>query len=490
MSELLVQVPPIKRLASGIPGLDAALRGGFLQGGIYLVMGAPGAGKTILGNQIAFHHAAQGAQILYVTLLAETHDRMMAHLSGMSFFELGLVSRQFHYLSGYASLEQTGLRGLWAMLRKEVLAREATILILDGLSSVEEYSAGDLTFRRFLHEMQAYNQASGCTTFMLTQRETSAEAYSGHTMADGLIELTKQYRGPLVARELEISKLRGVNYLEGRHRFEITAGGIQLYPRIEVAYPIEPDHGPPSEPAPRLALGINRLDDMLRGGLVRQSTTLLLGAPGSGKTMLGTHFLAAGARVGQRGLYLGFNEQPRQLIAKTSQVGLDFGAGIDSGQIMVRWQAPLEPIPDALAAWVIEQVTALGVERVFIDSLQGLRSGEIYEERFPRFVTALSNKLRAMGVTTVLALELNDLFSPTIVNPIEGISPMIDNIIFLRYVELRAQLHRLISVLKTRESDYESAIREFQITPAGIDVAPTFESAEAILTGVARIQPR
>lgn len=475
---------------SGIPGLDAALRGGFLEGGIYLVMGAPGAGKTILGNQIAFHHAAQGAQILYVTLLAETHDRMMAYLSGMSFFDLRLVSRQFHYLSGYAPLEQTGLRGLWAMLRKEVLAREATILILDGLSSVEEYSSGDLTFRRFLHEMQAYNQASGCTTFMLTQRETSPEAYSGHTMADGLIELSKRYMGPLVARELEIHKLRGVNYLEGRHRFAISADGLQIYPRIEVAYPIEPDHSEPAEPTPRMALGIARLDEMLRGGLVRQSTTMLLGAPGSGKTMLGTHFLAAGARAGQRGLYLGFNEQPRQLIAKTSQVGLDFGAAVRSGQIEVRWQAPLELIPDALAEWLVGRVEAVGAERVFIDSLQGLSAGEIYPDRFPRFITALSNKLRAMGVTTMMALELGDLFSPTITNPITGISPVMDNIIFLRYVELRAQLHRLISILKTRESDYESAIREFRITPAGIDVASTFESAEAILTGVARIQPR
>jgi circadian clock protein KaiC len=64
----------------------------------------------------------------------------------------------------------------------------------------------------------------------------------------------------------------------------------------------------------------------------------------------------------------------------------------------------------------------------------------------------------------------------------------VENIILLRYVELRSQLYRLISVMKMRESQYDSGIREFSITDQGILVADTFASAEAILTGHARLR--
>lgn len=67
---------PMERLPSGIPGLDTILHGGFLCGGIYIIQGTPGAGKTILANQICYHHAAAGYRALYVTLLAESHARM------------------------------------------------------------------------------------------------------------------------------------------------------------------------------------------------------------------------------------------------------------------------------------------------------------------------------------------------------------------------------------------------------------------------------
>jgi circadian clock protein KaiC len=85
----------------------------------------------------------------------------------------------------------------------------------------------------------------------------------------------------------------------------------------------------------------------------------------------------------------------------------------------------------------------------------------------------------------LFSVEMRQLFGPIIEFPVEGISIIADNIIFLRYVELHSQLYRLISILKLRDGDYDTAIREFRITPAGIQVAETFASAQAILTGVA-----
>ena len=97
--------------------------------------------------------------------------------------------------------------------------------------------------------------------------------------------------------------------------------------------------------------------------------------------------------------------------------------------------------------------------------------------------------LRIRGVTVICAVELPDLFSPTITFPatISGATALVDNILLLRYVELRSQLYRLISIMKMRDTGYDPAIREFRIQDQGIEVASTFVSAQAILTGIARL---
>ncbi|HEY1548340.1 MAG TPA: ATPase domain-containing protein, partial [Kofleriaceae bacterium] len=81
----------MNRVETGVPGLDVILDGGLFRGGVYIVEGAPGSGKTILGNQICFHRAACGDRAVYITLLAESHTRLIQHLRRMEFFKPDLV---------------------------------------------------------------------------------------------------------------------------------------------------------------------------------------------------------------------------------------------------------------------------------------------------------------------------------------------------------------------------------------------------------------
>src|SRR5215216_7409927 len=127
-----------ERVSSGLPGLDAVLRGGFLKAGIFIIQGSPGAGKTILANQICFHHAAHGERVLYVTLLAESHSRMLLHIGQLGFFDASMVPSRIYFVSAFRALEEDGLRGLLDLLRREVQAHNATLLMIDGLVSVEE----------------------------------------------------------------------------------------------------------------------------------------------------------------------------------------------------------------------------------------------------------------------------------------------------------------------------------------------------------------
>src|ERR1044071_7966724 len=130
-----------ERLSSGVPGLDAVLRGGFLKAGIFLIQGSPGAGKTVLANQICFHHAAAGGSPLYVALRAERHSRMLLHIGQLRFLSPKMIPSRIYFVSAFRVLEEEGLKGLLALLRREVQAHQATILFLDGLISVEETAA-------------------------------------------------------------------------------------------------------------------------------------------------------------------------------------------------------------------------------------------------------------------------------------------------------------------------------------------------------------
>jgi circadian clock protein KaiC len=487
MNDFARQPKQIERMQSGIAGLDVILRGGFLRGGIYVIMGRPGAGKTILGNQLCFNHVAAGGRAVYITLLAETHARMLAHLQSLSFFTPEPIANVLHYFSGFRDLESGGLASLIDLLRQVIRERRATALVIDGLAAAEDVAVSDSAFKHFIHELHVFGEASGCTTFLLTQLYGDEKLHAEHTIVDGLVELSDRIVGLRAVRELLVRKFRGSDYLRGRHFFEISDAGIVIYPRVEALLAM-PSAAPPIDRT-RLDFGITRLDEMLQGGLLANSTTMLLGPSGSGKTSLGLHFLAAGARQGQPGLHFGFYETPARLIGRGDQIGLDFSRHVASGTIEIIWQPAVENLLDALAERLLALVRRQQVRRLTIDGFNALRESAIYPERVGPFFEALTNELSARGVTTIFSVETRELFGPEVEPPFTAVSESVDNIIFLRHVELRSHLYRLISILETRESSHDSAIREFTITDHGIDVAATFETAEAILTGIAHPTP-
>ena len=229
----------LKRIPTGVPGLDTILRGGFLRGGIFIVQGSPGAGKTILGNQICFNHVARGGRALYVTLLAENHARMLLHIGQLGFFEEAVIPDRLYYISAFRVLEQEGLPAVLNLLRREVQARGASLLVLDGLSAIEETAASGREFKKFIHELQAQAAISDCAMLLLTGvSQISAE----HTLVDGIIELQTKLYGRRAERGLQVHKLRGSGNLRGEHSFRITDDGIVVYPRTEalLAHPSVP----------------------------------------------------------------------------------------------------------------------------------------------------------------------------------------------------------------------------------------------------------
>ncbi len=475
----------IPRVPSGVPGMDVVLRGGFLRGGLYIIRGAPGAGKTVFANQICYHHAAQGQRALYVTLLAESHARMMLHLGALTFYDPAMVPDRVYYASGFSALEKEGLKGLSDLLMREVQARQATVLILDGLVSAEESAGPGLEFKKFIHLLQTRAGIVDCTMFLLTSGITD-EVTPEQTMVDGLIDLSDRQYGSRADRDVLVRKFRGSAFLRGRHSFGIDENGVTVYPRIEMLLAGPSMPSPPSaSERPRVSIGVARLDEMLGGGLPANSTTMVLGPSGTGKTTLGTAFLSK-ASPAEPGLFFGFYETPDRIHARARERNLALAALIDSGVVKILWHPPTEHLLDALGSRLLDAVRAHTASRVFIDGLGGFQKAAVEPERMEQFVTALANELRVCGATTLYTSESSELLGPTIRPPVSDVSSKAENLILMRYVEFRAELHRIISVLKLRDGDFDVSLRRFVIGRGGILIEDSPAGAEGLLAGFAR----
>ena len=472
----------LRRQRTGIPGLDTVLHGGLFTGSSLLVLGSSGTGKTVLGTQLAFHHARRGGRAVYMTLLTETHGRLVAHMASMAYFDAAVVGSGLYVVSGTRELVERGPKGLSLLIRRLVRQHHATLFVLDGLSIVHGAARTGQESQRFMHEVNVLAGMVDCTLVFLANADRS-EAGPERAIVDTILYLDDEMIGLRAFRTLRVLKMRGSSHLRGVHPLRIDRRGMRVYPRIESV--VSGRHLMPAQDPRKLSTGVPGLDEMLLGGVVAGSSTLLLGAPGSGKTLLGLSFLAAGAEAGEPGLYFGFYESPPRLVAKGEGIGLRLGPLSQDGLLTIEWRLPIEQILDDLVRRMLVRLKRTGATRLFVDGLDAIMMSAAFPERLPAFFTALSNELRGRGISTFFSQEMA-VFGADIDLPVAGVSAAVENIVMLRYVEYEAHLRRLLSILKVRESSYDSSLREFKITPRGIEVAPTFESAESIMSGVAR----
>ncbi len=459
--------PSLPRVPTGIAGLDEVIGGGLLKSGVYMVQGAPGAGKTILANQIGFTLAAAGERVVYVTMLAESHARLMQHMSAFSFFDESLVPEHVYYVSAFNALRDAGLPGVVNLLRGEMRTHKARLLVLDGLVIAAQAAASEESLKLFISDIQAHSTLTGCTTLLLASDDADRPVSPEQTMVDGIVLLRECALGPRRERRLDVVKFRGSNTLRGTHSFRIGTNGITVYPRLESAR----RDSPHAAIKPRgLSTGIDGLDRMFDiGGLPEGSVTAVAGYSGSGKTSLGLHFLARSS-VQEPGLYFGFYESPEFLLQISQMLGHDLQPLVDAGVLHFVWQPFGENLLDELATRLLEAIRRTGAKRVVVDSLGGFAAATAYQTRDGSFLASLANEIRRSGATSLVTVEETDAERSSFPISTPTMSALSDNIIRLA-VQVEHRVRHCMWIGKARNSRCDQRVRDLVLTSTGLEIA-------------------
>lgn len=477
----MTQAVTINRLSTGVPGLDEVLGGGLPEFSFNLIAGPPGCGKTTLAHQMMFALATPQRPAIYFTVLGEPPLKMLRYQQQFEFFDDEAINHTVRFVSLSDDMLAGGMKQVLQRIVEEVEARSPALVFVDSFRSVMQASAVDgrtfLDLQHFVQQLGMLMTSWQATTFLIGEYFDEADANPVFTVADGLMWLRQSVQRNSMVRKLEIRKMRGQPTLPGLHTFRIDATGVQVFAPAPLPAAMSAK-GAATDAAARLSMGVERLDDMLDGGLPRGYSLLVAGPSGSGKSILAAAFLAEGARCGETGVIAAFEQVPNRTHSPM------LAALIDEGSVgLVNNRAPDLSI-DEILLLLVSEIRRLKATRVVIDSLSGFELALAptfrpdFRENLSRMIAALASE----GVTVLMTSELEDRYTDLRFSPY-GTAFMTDAIIVQRYIEVDSRLLRMMAVVKVRGSAHSDELRLFSINDDGIQISEMLTDQEGLLGG-------
>jgi circadian clock protein KaiC len=474
------------KASTGIAGLDDIMSGGFTRRRLYLVEGVPGSGKTTLAMQYLIAGAGRGEPVLYVTLseteeelrsVAESHGWTLdgIHIRELTPPEAELDADEQNTMFHPSEIE---LASTTKLILADVERLKPACVVFDSLSELRLLAGSALRYRRQILALKQFFATRLCTVVLLDDMTATEHDLQMQSIAHGVIlleQMSPDYGSE--RRRLRVIKYRGVKYRGGYHDYVIKKGGIEAFPRLVAA-----EHRQPGTSG-KLASEIPALDALLGGGIEEGTSTLIVGAAGTGKSTLAAQFASAAASRGQSAALFLFDESPHTLLSRCDALGVDLSARVADGTVSLRQVDPAELAPGEFIHAIRDAVEERDAKVVVIDSLNGYLSA-MPEERF--LTIQLHELLMYLGqrsVATILIGAHQGLIGSQMNTPVDA-SYLADAVVLLRYFETKGEVRQAISVMKKRGSKHERTIREFRLDGGRIDVGETLRDFRGILTGV------
>ena len=478
---------PIRKLPTGVPGLDEIMGGGLPEFSFNIIAGAPGGGKTTLAHQIMFANATPERPALYFTVLGEPAIKMLRYQQQFEFFDLEKLGKAVRLINLSDVVLENDLDAVLATIIKEVEAANPGVVVVDSFRTVVRKSAGgtsEVELQAFVQRLALHLTSWEATTFLIGEyTEGEVRDNPVFTVSDGLFWLTQQIERNSIVRKFQVMKLRGQATIPGLHTFRITDRGLETFPRT---FGLTGRPKSQSGDVPRrLSSGIRELDVMLGGGFPEGDSVLIAGPSGSGKSVIATQFVNEGLRHGEPAIIAIFEERPEEYAGRAKALGMDLEAPQHEGKLTLLYLRPLDLSVDETMREIIDAVERTGAKRLVIDSLAGfeLALAPGFREDFRESLYRMIGALTRTGVTIISTVELMESFTELALSPYE-ISFLSDDVIRLRYVEIAGQIRNVLMVIKMRRGRHSKDIREYEITSEGLQLGDHLTDYHGLITGV------
>jgi circadian clock protein KaiC len=477
------------KVATGIPGFDAIARGGLPEGRTTLVIGTPGAGKTVFALQTLVRGAEDHGEAGIFVAFEENSKQIIENSAAFGWDIPSLQQSRLFFLDAYLSpqIVQAGgfdLAGILAALEERARDMNARRVVFDGLDVLLNLLDDPVAERREvyrIHEWLGRNELTG----IITAKSTFSDPFSTapwdflQYMADCVVVLHHRVVERVALRGARIVKYRGSSFSANEFPLVIGRSGIE----IATFGPDELEFDVSSE---RVPTGVDRLDEMLGGGYYRGSSVLVTGVPGTAKTTLGAAFANAACREGERTLYVSFDEPARQIVRNMCSVGVDLQPHIDAG--LLRMYSVRTEVRSAEEHLVVLDKMMRDFEPtgIVVDPISALlKSGGQLAAGDTSI--RLLDLARSRGVTAVCTSLVPDRGEAAGATDIQ-ISTIADTWIHLAYVLQGGERNRALSIIKSRGMAHSNQVREMVLSSRGTTLTDVYVEGGDVLMGTARFE--
>ena len=482
-------IPALKRVRTGIAGLDDILGGGLPQGHLYLVEGDPGTGKTTLGMQFLLEGLKNHERVMYVALSESSQELIQVaeshgwSLNGVHICEVAAredeISAEAQYTVFHPSEVETV--DTLSYILQQVDAINPHRIVLDSLSELRLLARDPLKYRRHILALKRHFAGKNCTVILLDDRTFEAGKDGQlQSIAHGVIIMQSLERDfGIKRRRIEVRKLRGSAFREGYHDYVLKPGGLSVYPRLVAA---EHRVGFERRVVPS---GLKELDDLFGTGLDSGTSALFMGPAGCGKSTIALKYAVECARRREKALYFTFDESVTTLIARAHGFKMNLEPSLESGLLEIKQVDPAELSPGEFISQVRRAIEQEGLKVLVVDSINGLMNAMPHEQFLALQLHELLSYLAQEGVATIMTMAQHG-FVGNMDSPID-VSYLADSVLLFRYFEFSGEIRQALSVVKKRSGRHERAIRELIFGDGSFSVGTPLKGFVGVLTGVPRL---